>query len=155
MEKKHDFTPKYTNVQAPTAAMNIRQHSRCHYKRDSGSIPAGMNNLHTWRPAGRQSPDASPTTPSASPALRASGSLTLMAGSRPPQGDTNESLPAVAFALGPSLLLSSHPRRRSLPHCWCIGCRRATQSSLSRRPSGVEVVHTRGSGIGVPFVMAP
>jgi hypothetical protein len=23
-----------------------------HYKRDSGSIPAGMNNLHTRRPAG-------------------------------------------------------------------------------------------------------
>jgi hypothetical protein len=26
---------------------------------------------------------------------------------------------------------------------------------LSRRPSGVEVVHTRGSGTRVPFVMAP
>jgi hypothetical protein len=35
------------------------------------------------------------------------------------------------------------------------GRRRATQSLLSRRPSGVEVVHTRGSGTGVPFVMAP
>ena len=46
MEKKHGFTPKYTNVQATTAAMNIRQHSRCHYKQDSGSVPAGMNNLH-------------------------------------------------------------------------------------------------------------
>jgi hypothetical protein len=30
-----------------------------------------------------------------------------------------------------------------------------TWSLLSRRPSGVEVVHTRGSGTGVPFVMAP
>jgi hypothetical protein len=29
------------------------------------------------------------------------------------------------------------------------------RSLLSRRPSGVEVVHTRGSGIGVPFVIAP
>jgi hypothetical protein len=34
-----------------------------------------------------------------------------------PRGDENKGLPAVAFALGPSLLLSCHPRRRSLPHC--------------------------------------
>jgi hypothetical protein len=34
-----------------------------------------------------------------------SGYLALIAGSRPPRGDTNESLPAVAFAPGPSLLL--------------------------------------------------
>jgi hypothetical protein len=26
--------------------MNRHQHSRCHYKRNSGSTPAGMNNLH-------------------------------------------------------------------------------------------------------------
>ena len=42
-----------------------------------------------------------------------SGSLALISGSRPPRGDTNESLPAVASALGPSLLLqrslASHP----------------------------------------------
>jgi hypothetical protein len=31
----------------------------------------------------------------------------------------------------------------------------STRSLLSRRPSGVEVVHTRGSGTEVPFVMAP
>jgi hypothetical protein len=31
IRKKHGFTPKYTDVQAPTAAMNIRRHSRCHY----------------------------------------------------------------------------------------------------------------------------
>jgi hypothetical protein len=31
----------------------------------------------------------------------------------------------------------------------------ATWSLSSRRPSDVEVVHTRGSGTGVPFVMAP
>jgi hypothetical protein len=34
-----------------------------------------------------------------------SGSLALMSGSRPSSGDANESLPAVASALGPSLLL--------------------------------------------------
>jgi hypothetical protein len=38
---------------------------------------------------------------------------------------------------------------------WCGGRRRATWSLLSRRPSDVEVVHTRGSGTGIPFVMAP
>jgi hypothetical protein len=61
--------------------------------------------LRWWQPE-KVSP---PTTPSASPALRASGSLALMAGSRSPRGDTNESLPAVAFALGPSLLLQRSP----------------------------------------------
>jgi hypothetical protein len=40
MEKKHGSTPKYISVQAPTATMNIRQHSRCHYKQDSGPVPA-------------------------------------------------------------------------------------------------------------------
>jgi hypothetical protein len=44
MRKKHGFMPKYTDVQAPTAAMNIHRHSRCHYRRDSGSVPAGTNN---------------------------------------------------------------------------------------------------------------
>jgi hypothetical protein len=58
IKKKHDFMPKYTNVQAPTATMNIHRHSRCHYKRDSGSVPTGMNNLHTRRPAGRQLPSS-------------------------------------------------------------------------------------------------
>jgi hypothetical protein len=42
-----------------------------------------------------------------------SGSLALMSGSRPSSGDANESLPAVASILGPSLLLqrslASHP----------------------------------------------
>jgi hypothetical protein len=38
-----------------------------------------------------------------------SGSLALMSGSRPRRGDANESLPAVASALGPSLLLQRSP----------------------------------------------
>jgi hypothetical protein len=42
--------------------MNKHRHSRCHYKRDSGSVPAGMNNLHTRRPTGRQTPSGSPAT---------------------------------------------------------------------------------------------
>jgi hypothetical protein len=72
-----------------------------------------------------------------------------------PVRGVNEGLPAAAFALGPSLLLSCRPRRRSLPCCWCSGRRRATRSLSSRRPSDVEAVHTHGSRTGVPFVMAP
>jgi hypothetical protein len=36
--------------------MNRHRHSRCHYKRNSGSTPAGMNNPHIGGPAGRQNP---------------------------------------------------------------------------------------------------
>jgi hypothetical protein len=80
MGKKHGFTPKYTNVQAPTAAMNIRQHSRCHYKRDSGSVPAGTNNLHTRRPAGRRTPSGSPpSAPAAATTTSVPGSKTAAA----------------------------------------------------------------------------
>jgi hypothetical protein len=79
-----------------------------------------------------------PTRPSAPPAVRASSSLALMAGSRPPRRDVNEGLLAAAFALRPSLHLSCRPRRRSLsllqwsavsylefvvPQAlWCGGC---------------------------------
>jgi hypothetical protein len=39
--------------------------------------------------------------------------------------------------------------------CCRSGRRWAAWSSSSRRPLGMEVVHTRGNGTGVPFVMAP
>jgi hypothetical protein len=78
--------------------------------------------LRWWQPE-KVSP---PTRSSASPALRASGSLALMAGSRPPRGDTNESPPAIAFALGPSLLLQRSPASHSefvVPQALrCGGC---------------------------------
>jgi hypothetical protein len=95
MGKKHGFTPKYTNVQAPTAVMNIRQHSRCHYKRDSGSVPAGMNNLHTRRPMGRRTPSGSPPP---APAVAATTSA--------PDSQT-----AAAMTLGQTLLRQG-PRPR-------------------------------------------
>jgi hypothetical protein len=44
MRKTHSFLLEYPNVQASTATMNIHWRSRCHYKRDSGSAPAGTNN---------------------------------------------------------------------------------------------------------------
>jgi hypothetical protein len=65
--------------------------------------------LRWWQPE-KVSP---PTRSSAPSALRASVSLALISGSRPLRGDANESLPVVAFTLGPSLLLqrslASHP----------------------------------------------
>ena len=71
-----------------------------------------------------------------------SDSLALMSGSRPPRGDANESLPAVASVLGPSLLLQRSPASH-LGFC---------------RPAGPPmwgVARTCGGGTGVPFVMAP
>jgi hypothetical protein len=71
-----------------------------------------------------------------------SGSLALISGSRPRRGDANESLPAVASVLGPSLLLQRSPA--SHPEFCC--------------PAGPPmwgVVRTCESGTGVPFVMAP
>jgi hypothetical protein len=71
-----------------------------------------------------------------------SGSLALISGSRPLSGDANESLPVAASVLGPWLLLW-----RSL----------ASRQGFCR-PAGPPmwgVVRTCGSGIEVPFVMAP
>jgi hypothetical protein len=64
-EEKHGLMPKYIHVQAPTVTMNRHRHSRCHYKRNNGSAPAGMNNLHIGEPAGRQTPGDSPVTSAA------------------------------------------------------------------------------------------
>jgi hypothetical protein len=83
MRGKHGFTPKYTDVQAPTATMNIHRHSRCHYKRNSGSTPAGMNNLHIGGPAGRQTPGGSPATTAAN-AAAGRPSFTSPCGGREP-----------------------------------------------------------------------
>jgi hypothetical protein len=55
-----------------------------------------------------------------------SGSLALISGSRPSRRDTNESLPAVASVLGPSLLLqrslASHPKFVVPQALRCGGC---------------------------------
>jgi hypothetical protein len=55
-----------------------------------------------------------------------SGSLALISGSRPSSGDANESLPVVASALGPSLLLqrspASHPKFVVPQALRCGGC---------------------------------
>jgi hypothetical protein len=80
MRKKHGIAPKYLDVQAPIATMNRHRHSRCHYKRNSGSTPAGMNNLHIGGPAGRQTPVGSPPpAPSAVTTTFAPGGQTAVA----------------------------------------------------------------------------
>jgi hypothetical protein len=63
MRKKHGFTPKYINVQAPTAMMNRHRHSRCHYKRNSGSAPVGTNNPPHWRACGATKPQVARRRP--------------------------------------------------------------------------------------------
>jgi hypothetical protein len=77
--------------------MNRHRHSRCHYKRNSGSTPAGMNNLHIGGPAGRQLPGGSPPP---TPAVATTTS--------PPGGQT-----AAAMTSGQTLLRQG-PRPR--PH---------------------------------------
>jgi hypothetical protein len=86
MRKKHGFTPKYIDVQASTATMNRHRHSRCHYKRNSGFTPAGMNNLHIGEPAGRRTPAAATTTSAPggqTAAAMTSGQTLLRQGPRP------------------------------------------------------------------------
>jgi hypothetical protein len=57
---------------------------------------------------------SSPTRLSAPSALRASGSLALIACPRPSSGDVGENLVVAASALRSSLLLFGRPERRSL-----------------------------------------
>jgi hypothetical protein len=59
--------------------MNRHRHSRCHYKRNSGSTPAGMNNLHIGGPARRQAPGGSPPTAAAATTTSALGGQTAAA----------------------------------------------------------------------------
>jgi hypothetical protein len=79
MRKKHGIALKYQDVQAPTATMNRHRHSRCHYKWNPGSTPAGMNNLHIGEPAGRQTLGGSPPTTAAATTTSAQGGQTAAA----------------------------------------------------------------------------
>jgi hypothetical protein len=69
---------------------------------------------------------SSPTGSPPPSALRASGSLALMSGSRPLSGDANESLPVAVSVLGPWLLLqrslASHPELVTPQALRCGGC---------------------------------
>jgi hypothetical protein len=99
MRKKHGFTPKYINVQAPTATMNRHRHSRCHYKRNSGSAHAGMNNLHIGEPAGRQTPGDSSATSAAAAMVPGRTLLPEGSRSRPHSRDENQILKPKSWRL--------------------------------------------------------
>jgi hypothetical protein len=62
-EKIWYYTQKYLHVQAPTATMNRHRHSRCHYKRNSGSTPVGTNNPPHWRACGATRPQVARRRP--------------------------------------------------------------------------------------------
>jgi hypothetical protein len=158
---KHGFTPKYTDVQAPIAAMNIHRYSRCHYKRNSGSTPAGMDNLHIGGPAGRQTPGGSPATSAA--AAMAPGRTLPLEGSRscPLTGDENQPLkpksqrpraqvtPTISSAEKPSpSATTSAPTAASTcpptPHLRAPAApKRTGRSSLSSSPRKRERDHPR------------
>jgi hypothetical protein len=72
--------------------MDTHRHSRCHYKRNSGSTPAGINNIHIGGPAGRQAPGGSPVTFAA--AAMVPGRTLPLEGSHscPLMGDENQLL---------------------------------------------------------------
>jgi hypothetical protein len=90
IRKKHDFTPKYIDVQASTATMNRHRHSRCHYKRNSGSTLVGTNNLHIGEPAGRRTPGDPPTTSTAAAMVPGRTLPPEGSRSRPLEGDENQ-----------------------------------------------------------------
>jgi hypothetical protein len=61
-EEKHGSVPKL-HVQASTATMNKKHwHSKCHHKRNSGSVPAGTSDLG---PAGGRTSEGPPVTSAA------------------------------------------------------------------------------------------
>jgi hypothetical protein len=121
----------------------------------SGDLPVGrrlLSSVLRWR---RLKKSSSPTGSPPPFALRASGSLALIACPRPSSGDVGEGIVAAASALRPSLLQFGHPERRSLS---LLPERAAVGDLEPCRPAGSlmwGVIRTRGGGTGVPFVMAP
>jgi hypothetical protein len=90
MRKKHGIALKYLDVQAPTATMNRHRHSRCHYKRNSGSTPAGTNNPRRYEqlPGGSPPPAPAAATTTSTPggqttAVMTSGQTLLRQGPHP------------------------------------------------------------------------
>jgi hypothetical protein len=121
----------------------------------SGDLPVGRwlpSSALRWRQLKKSS---SPTRSPPPSALRASGSLALIACPRPSSGDEGEGIVAATSALRPLPLQIGHLEQRSLS----LLLERATVSHLEPcRPAGPPmwgVVRTRGGGTGVPFVMAP
>ena len=63
MRKKHGSVPKLHTCSGLDSHNEQKHwHSKCHYKRNSGSVPAGMSNLE---PAGRRTSGGPPVTSAA------------------------------------------------------------------------------------------
>jgi hypothetical protein len=84
MRKKHGSMPKlHTCSGLDSHDEQEHWHSKCHYRRNSGSVPAGMNNLRTGEPAGRRTPGDPPAT---------SAAVAIVLGrTRPPEGSRSRS----------------------------------------------------------------
>jgi hypothetical protein len=110
--------------------MNRHRHSKCHYKQNSGSTLAGMNNLHIGGPAGRQAPGGSPPTTAAATTTSAPGGQT-----------------AAAMTLGQTLLRQGpRPRpdsrgeeKQSKPKSQRPGAQMAPTISLAEKPSPAAI----------------
>jgi hypothetical protein len=78
VSKKHGSVPKLHTCSGPDSHNEQKHwHSKCHYKRNSGSVPAGMDNLHAGEARGatssgritskRGSPQSAPAGPHSCP----------------------------------------------------------------------------------------
>jgi hypothetical protein len=144
-------------LSCPCSGTTPLRGGRCSPVREdpSGDLPVGRrlpSSVLRWWRLKKSSSSTRSLPPSA---LRASGSLALIACPRPSSGDVGEGLVAAASALRSSLLLFGRPERGSLS----LLPERAAASHLGFcRPAGPPmwgVVRTCGGGTRVPFVMAP
>jgi hypothetical protein len=91
MRKKHGSAPKIHTCSGLDNHNEQKDwHSRCHHKRNSGPVPAGMNNLHTGEPAGRQVPGDSPATSVAAAMVQGRTRPPEGSRSRPRSRDANQ-----------------------------------------------------------------
>jgi hypothetical protein len=112
MRKKHGSVPKIHTCLGPDNHNEQKHwHSKCHYKRNSGSVPAGMNNPE---PAGRRTPRDPPAT---------SAAAAMVPGrTRPPEGSRSRSRSRDANQLlklksGPLPSAPAGPRCRPRREC--------------------------------------
>jgi hypothetical protein len=84
IRKKHGSVPKLHTCSGLDSHNEQKHwHSKCHYRQNSGSVPAGMNNLRTGEPAGRRTPGDPPVT---------SAAAAMVPGrTRPPEGSRSRS----------------------------------------------------------------
>jgi hypothetical protein len=140
--------------------MNRHRHSRCHYKRNFGSTPAGMNNLHIGEPAGRQTPSDSPATSAAAvSAFRTRGV----------PGPTRKLSPRAPAQMGRRETEREGGRSRretgvrgEIPRPSCLSraqvgcaCSRGLQASTREGASGLTRAPSRPSPRGQPSVRGP